>query len=32
MTTRLYLKKESSLDLDPYTEYPKTNSKCYKSI
>jgi len=32
ITIRLYLKKENSLDLDPYIGYPKINSKYYKSI
>jgi hypothetical protein len=27
MTTRLYLKKENSPDLDPYIKCPKINSK-----
>jgi len=32
ITIRLYLKKESSPDLDPYIGCPKINSKYYKSI
>ena len=31
MTTRLYLKKENSLDLDSYIKCPKKNSKYYGS-
>ena len=31
MTTKFYLKKENSLNLDFYIEYPKTNSKYYGS-
>ena len=32
LTIRLYLKKESSLGLDPYIRCPKTNFKYYKNI
>ena len=31
MIIRLYLKKENSLDLDPYIECPKINSRYYGS-